>query len=120
MDIDLPARLLAEAQRCAPAAVKRSRLVPFREAVLTFLARRISHDQIAVILRQHGVPIARSAIGDFCRRYCPAVDIERVRRELVSAATGAPALAATAAAPAPSPDASLGKRRNPRIARDDL
>ena len=120
MDSDLSARLLAEARRCAPAPVACSRLAPFREALLTFQVKRFSHEKIAKILKQHGVQIERTAVGDFCRRFCPAVDIERVRRDLVAAAT-ATADSTPRPTPAnPSPDNGSGKRRNPRIARDDL
>ena len=84
MDSDLPVRLLAEARRCLPATATSSRLVPFREALLTFRAKRLSHEKIATILKQHGVQIERTAVGDYCRRFCPAADIERVRRDLIA------------------------------------
>ncbi len=120
MDSDLPARLLAEARRCAPAPVAGSRLVPFREALLTFQAKRIGHAKIAKIMKQHGVQIERTAVGDFCRRFCPAADIERVRRDLVAAATGTPDSTPRPTPAKPSPDNGSAKRRNSRIARDDL
>lgn len=120
MDSDLPARLLAEARRCAPAPVGCSRLAPFREALLTFQAKRIGHAKIAKIMKQHGVQIERTAVGDFCRRFCPAADVERVRRELIAAATGTPDSTPLPTLAAASPDNGPGRRRNPRIARDDL
>ena len=120
MESDLPARLLAEARRCLPATATSSRLVPFREALLTFRAKRLSHEKIATILKQHGVQIERTAVGDYCRRFCQAADIERVRRDLIAAATGTPATAALTKPPMLSTDGGAGKRRNPRIARDDL
>jgi hypothetical protein len=120
MESDLPARLLAEARRCAPAPVACSRLVPFRETLLTLQAKRISQEKIAKFLKQHGVQIERTAVGDFCRRFCPAADIERVRRDLIAAATGTLDSTPFPTAAKPSPDNGSGKRRNPRIARDDL
>jgi len=120
MDSDLPSRLLAEARRCPPAAATGSRLVPFREALLTFRAKRLSQEKIARILKQHGIQIERTAVGDYCRRFCPAADIERVRRDLIAAATGTPAAAVPTKPPLPASDDGAGKRRNPRIARDDL
>lgn len=121
MESDLPARLLAEARRHAPTQVERSRLMPLREALLTFRAKRISYEKIAAILKPYGVTIQASTIGYFCRRYCSTSEIERVRRELVLAATGT-----SAVVPAPTPAISPAlannprPRRNPRIARDDL
>jgi hypothetical protein len=98
--------------------------MPYREALLTFRAKRISYERIATILKGHRVTIAASTIGYFCRRHCPEADIERVRRSLVVAAIGTgnvtppPVPASPSASPPPSADP--GKRRNPRIARDDL
>ncbi len=92
--------------------------MPLREALLTFRARRNSYEKIAGILKDHGVSIQASTVGYFCRRYCPAADIERVRRELISAVTGS-----SRPAPLTAPAASVGnpgKPRSTRIARDDL
>jgi len=120
MESDLPARLLAEARRCLPATATSSRLVPFREALLTYRAKGFSHEKIATILKQHGVQVQRTAVGDYCRRFCPAADIERVSRDLIAAATGTPASAVLTKPPMLSTHDGAGKRRNPRIARDDL
>jgi hypothetical protein len=123
MKPDLPERLLAEARQHAPVAVERSRLMPLREALLTFRAKRLSYEKIATVLKGHGVAIQASALGHFCRRYCPAPEIERVRHQLVAAVTGAPMPAHAAmppTAPPPPPPSASAKRRGPRIARDDL
>ena len=120
MEPDLPARLLAEAQRYTPTPTHRSRLMPLREAILTYLAKRASYEKIAAFLKGHGVVIQASTVGYFCRRYCPASDITRVQRQLAATATGAPAVGPPPAAAAASSSNGTGKRRNPRIARDDL
>ena len=122
MESDLPARLLTEARQLTASRIEQSRLMPFRETLLTLRAKRISYERIATMLKGHGVVIQSSTVGYFCRRYCPAPEIERVRRELIVAATGVPAPVSPAAPslvkPVPTPAA--GKRRNARIARDDL
>ena len=122
MKPDLPERLLAEARQHAPAPAGRSCLMPLREAVLTFRAKRLSYEKIAAVVKSHGIAIQASAVGHFCRRYCPDTEIERVRHQLVAAATGR---TAPIPWPPPPPAAShpaawTGQRRGPRIARDDL
>ncbi len=113
MESDLSARLLAEARRHTPTLVERSRLMPFREALLTFRAKHTSYERIAGILKGYGVAIHPATIGYFCRRYCPEAEIQRVRLNLVTAATGA-----STVVPPSHPPAE--RRRAPRIARDDL
>ena len=120
MEPDLPARLLAEAQRYTPVPAHRSRLMPLREAILTYLAKGASYETIAAFLNGHGVAIQGSTVGYFRRRYCPGNDIARVQRQLAVSVTSAPALAASPTAAAASPSNGAGKRRNSRIARDDL
>lgn len=120
MEPDFPARLLAEAHRHAPTQIERSRLMPLREALLTFRAKRTSYEKIAAILKGHGVTIQASTVGYFCRRYCPVADVERIRRNLIAAATGLPDTTARAVAAAATTNDSPGKRRSARIARDDL
>jgi len=123
MKPDLPERLLAEARQHAPAPAERSRLIHLREAVLTFRAKRVSYEKISAVLKGHGVAIQASAIGHFCRRHCPAAEIERVRHQLVAAVTGTPMftpILAPSPTPTLSPASGAAKRRGPRIARDDL
>lgn len=120
MEPDLPARLLAEAQRYTPPPARRSRLMPLREVILTYLANGASYETIAAFLNGHGVVIQASTVGYFRRRYCPASDITRVQRQLAAATTATPALAASPSVAAASSSNGSGKRRNPRIARDDL
>ena len=120
MESDLPGRLLAEARRHAPTQIERSRLMPLREALLTFRAKHTSYEKIAAILKGHGITIQASTVGYFCRRYCPVADVERIRRDLIAAATGTPDTTRRAIATAPTTNNGSGKRRNARIARDDL
>ncbi len=122
MKPDLPERLLAEARQHAPAPAGRSSLMPLREALLTFRAKRLSYEKIAAVVKSHGVVIQASAVGHFCRRYCPETEIERVRHQLVAAVTGtSPPLYVPTPPPAANQRvAGAGKRRGPRIARDDL
>ena len=122
MKPDLPERLLAEARQHAPAPAGRSSLMPLREALLTFRAKRLSYEKIAAVVKSHGVAIQASAVGHFCRRYCPDTEIERVRHQLVAAVTGTPTPVHIPTPPpaASHPAAGAGKRRGPRIARDDL
>ena len=122
MKPDLPERLLAEARQQAPAPVGRSRLTPLHEAVLTFRAIPLSYEKIARALKGHGVVIQASAVGHYCRRYCPDAEIERVRHQLVAGVTGTPVLIHVPMPPSAANHASAvtGKRRGPRIARDDL
>lgn len=122
MKPDLPERLLAFARQHAPVSPERSRLMPLREAILTFRAKRLSYEKIAAVLRSHGVLIRASALGDFCRQHCPDAEVERARHQLFATATAAPAQPTTPmslANPAPS-QSGPAKRRGPRIARDDL
>lgn len=118
MENDLPARLLAEAQRHTPTLEERSRLMPFREAILTFRAKRTSYERIAAALKAHGIAIHPATVGYFCRRYCTKADIQRTRLQLVTSTIGAPGFSGSlmSALPAPIP----ARRRGPRIARDDL
>jgi hypothetical protein len=117
MDLNLPMRVLAAARHHAPTPVHRGKLMPFREAVLTHLAKGSSYEVIAAFFKGFGVQIEASAVGNFCRRHCPAAEIERARRELIVAATGTvPVLPSKPTGPATTGP----KRQNPRIARDDL
>lgn len=122
MKPDLPERLLAFARQHAPVSPERSRLMPVRDAILTFRAKRLSYEKIAAVLRSHGVLIRASAVGDFCREHCPDSEVERARHQLFATAAIAPVSAnapvATSASAIPSPGPA--KRRGPRIARDDL
>ena len=122
MKPDLPERLLAFARQHAPISPERSRLMPLREAILTFRAKHLSYEKIAAALRSHGVLIRASAIGDFCRQHCPEAEVERARHQLFATAASAPApsSAPVAAVAAATPSSAATKRRGPRIARDDL
>jgi hypothetical protein len=112
MDLEMPARVLAAAQR-RPLDSRASRLAPFRETLLTLRAQKTSYEKIAKFLREQGVSISSSTVGWFCRLRCPAADIERVRRD------GQAAGAAPSATPATG-TAQPASRRGPRIARDDF
>ena len=116
---DLPNRLLAEAQRFQPPMAARTRLMPFREAILTFLAKGVSHQKIADVLKQHGIQIERSAVGHFCRHHCPRAEIQRVRVGLTMPVPTSH-FASPSVLKTPSVSVSTGVRRSPRIARDDL
>lgn len=116
---DLAFRLLSEAQRQAPVPTERSRLHPFRDAIIVFRAKRMSYERIAAILTARGVAIRPSALGNFVRRHCPAAEIERIRGEL-AAGREAPRQA-TPPPQRPTPAAAgIGGTRSRRIARDDL
>lgn len=118
MEDDLALRLLSEARRHSPVPTQRSRLMPVREAIIVFRAKRTSYERIAAILKAHGVTIQASAIGYFVRRHCSVAEIERARGELASGSEAKRAAAPTALRPSPAV-AETGARSR-RIARDDL
>lgn len=122
MDFDLPASALADARHHTPTPIERSRLMPFRETVLTLRAKRTSFENIAKFLNFYGVTIAPSTLSYFCRKHCPPGEIERVRRELSAStpASSTPTFAMPSVASALSSDAGHVPRRSTRIARDDL
>lgn len=110
-------QLLAEARHYAGGvSAARSKLMPYRDSILVFRAKRTSYETIASILKRHGVPIQASTVGYFVRRYCPRAEIERVRRELMASSDAhrhnPPPVTVTSTPP--------GKGRPARIARDDL
>jgi hypothetical protein len=116
MEPEFAARILAEARRQPARPTERGRLMPHREAVLTQLAKGLSYARISSFFRGFGVTIEASAVGHFCRRHCPAAEVERVRRELIVHATGTP----ERVAPTALKVTTGTTRKTARIARDDL
>ncbi len=120
MDMELPARVLTLAQRRDPAPAQLSRLVLFRESLITYRAKGISYEQISAEFRLHGIIIAASTIGYYCRRYCLA-DIERMKRHLSAGVAGQPAPKPNAPlASTTLPSSGTARKRGPHIARDDF
>lgn len=122
MDADLPAHLLEVATRSPALTLSRSRLAPFREAIILLLAKNYSRVAIAALFKSQGIQINRSAVTDFCRDHCPAAEVARVRRRLTSAESAPSAAVANVGGSTLSPITTHAstQKRGPRIARDDL
>ncbi len=121
MSFELADRLL-KAARSAEPVLGRGQLLPYREALITFRARGFSYERIVEELKRHGVEVAASTVGCFCRRHCTRAEIQRVRSQLQSNTVPSSERSATEtnasiATPAPRCPADC---RGPRIARDDL
>jgi hypothetical protein len=121
MDSDLPSRFLAQARRHLSPNAYRSRLLPFREAILVYRGKRTSYERIAWYLKSFGIDVQPSTVGYFCRKMCPPSEVQRALRESEAGIgeTKEPPKLPTSADSRP-PAAAPAKRRSGRIARDDL
>src|ERR1019366_8293092 len=105
---DPNARLLEDAIRPQPVTPRPSLLAPYRDALLTQRARRISYERITAALGRNGVQVSLSWVGIFCRKNFPPGEIARRRRELAANITPP---AAPEIRPLPVPIANTGASR---------
>ncbi|AHF92557.1 hypothetical protein OPIT5_22285 [Opitutaceae bacterium TAV5] len=122
MNSDLSRRVLDFASRLEIQSVHPSRLLPLREAILAFRAKNYSYERIAGFLKPQGILISGSSVGAFCRKHCPASEINRLRKNIAEGDNHSPAVPESppAAARTPSRSSSSGSQRGPKIARDDF
>ena len=120
----LHARLMEEARRYNPVENSRSRLASFRDVLLTYRAKAVSYEQIALTLTRSGLRTSPAAVGAFCRGSFAKIEILRERRRLQKGTSQVPTATApsspvlSAAAAPVSPPLPPG-RRGPKIARDN-
>jgi len=121
---DLHTRLMDDARRYDPTHYNRSRLVPFRDVLLVWRAKRMSYERIAAALTKHGFMVSPSSVGAFCRRTLIETEILRERHRLetgnpVRPAATAPSSSGFSAVATPKSAAMPPGRRGPNIARDN-
>jgi len=120
---DLHARLWDDAQRYDPSAHARCALQPYRDVLLLWRAKAMSYEKIAATLTKHGLKTSPTAVGVFCRQYCPESEIARERQRLADEKERRPAATATSfeglsAAANPGAGPELPCKRG-KIARDN-
>ena len=116
--------MMDDARRYDPAEHSRSRLAPFRDALLVWRAKSMSYEQIAAALTRHGLKTSPTGVGAFCRRTFAKAEIlreqSRIRTETPKGpGTTAPSFLGLSAVATPAPAPLPLGRRGPKIARDN-
>ena len=120
---ELHARLLDDAQRYDPSAHARCALQPYRDVLLLWRVKAMSYERIAATLTSHGLRTSPTAVGVFCRHYCPESAVARERKRIEDEKAGRPAATAPSfeglsAAATPGAGPELPRKRG-KIARDN-